>query len=166
MKDKPIKLNLGCGYNHIKSYINIDINLKVNPDMCFDILNGLPFDDDSIDEIRAYDFLEHIPIGKTIQVVEEIYRVLKPNGKFEHLTPSTDGRGAFQDPTHLSFWNINSWIYYMNDEYRKLYGIKAKFTGEIRDIITSNYLNIIHTHGVLYAVKDIKENKNTFKILH
>ena len=26
--------------------------------------------------------------------------------------PSTDGRGAFQDPTHVSFWNENSFTYY------------------------------------------------------
>ena len=26
--------------------------------------------------------------------------------------PSTDGRGAWQDPTHVSFWNEHSFWYY------------------------------------------------------
>ena len=30
------------------------------------------------------------------------------------LTPSTDGRGAYQDPTHVAFYNENSFWYYTN----------------------------------------------------
>ena len=124
-----LKLNLGCGYRKIEGYVNIDNRPDVSPDIIVDVAEGLPYDDSSVDEVMAADFLEHIPIGKTVGVIEEIYRVLKPNGKFVHMTPSTDGRGAFQDPTHVSFWNINSWLYYMDDLYRDLYSVKAKFKG-------------------------------------
>jgi len=148
------KINLGCGYNHIEGYINIDNREETKPDMVADILEGLPFDDNSVDEVRAYDFLEHIPIGQTIQVITEIWRVLKPGGVFESSTPSTDGRGAFQDPTHLSFWNRNSWLYYSNQKVRDMYGIEANFTiTEIEDIVTDKNLNVIHTHVIGKAVK-------------
>ena len=33
------------------------------------------------------------------------------------LTPSTDGRGAFQDPTHVSFYNENSFWYFTRRSY-------------------------------------------------
>jgi predicted SAM-dependent methyltransferase len=148
------KLNLGCGYNHIEGYVNIDNREEVEPDMVADVLQGLPFDDSSVDEVRAYDFLEHIPTGKTIQVITEIWRVLKPGGVFESMTPSTDGRGAFQDPTHLSFWNRNSWLYYSEKKHRELYGIEANFSiTDIDDIVTSKKMNVIHTHVVGKAVK-------------
>lgn len=147
-----MKLNLGCNRRKLDGYINVDIMQEVNPDLVCDVSKGLPFPDSSVDEVRAFDFLEHIALGKTIFVVEEIWRVLKPGGVFEHFTPSTDGRGAFQDPTHVSFWNINSWLYYSHDAYRNLYGIKAKF-----DIVhcedVSTGAHIIHTHGVMHAVK-------------
>jgi O-antigen biosynthesis protein len=146
-------LNLGCGYRKQKNFINIDNRPDVEPDLVCDVTQGLPFDDDSIDMVLANDFLEHIPIGKTVEVIEEIYRVLKPGGTFESLTPSTDGRGAFQDPTHLSFWNQNSWLYFVNDEYRALYGINAKFEGRVQDYVTNDALHIIHTHAVMKAVK-------------
>ncbi len=150
-----MKLNLGCGTEKIADYTNIDIRREVDPDMVFDIRKGLPFPDNSIDEVRAYDFLEHIPIGETVFVVEEIYRVLKPNGVFEHFTPSTDGRGAFQDPGHKSFWNINSWMYYSDkNQHRILNGIKARFSGEIRDVMVDEGKRLIHTTGRLYAIKD------------
>lgn len=148
------KINLGCGYNHIEGYINIDNREETKPDMVADILEGLPFDDNSVDEVRAHDFLEHIPIGTAISVITEIWRVLKPGGIFDSLTPSTDGRGAFQDPNHLSFWNRNSWLYYSNKEHRDLYGIKADFTiTDIEDVVTNKTLNIIHTRVIGKAVK-------------
>ena len=151
---KEVKLNLGCGYNKIEGFINMDNQGFVNPDLVWDVINGLPFHDNSVDMVRAYDFLEHIPIGKTIYVIEEIYRVLKPNGILIHFTPSTDGRGAFQDPMHQSFWNINSWLYYSDDAYRRLYNIRAKFHGYLQDIVTSEDKRIIHTYGELRAVKE------------
>jgi len=143
------KLNLGCGFRHRKNYINIDNRKEVNPDMRLDVTEGLPFADGSVDEIQAIDFLEHIPIGKVVPLIEEIYRVLKLGGSFVSLIPSTDGRGAFQDPTHVSFWNFNSWLYYMDDEYRNLYGIKAKFYGIIQDIIMEENSKVIHTYANL-----------------
>lgn len=149
-----MKLNIGCGYKKLKGYVNIDSRKEVKPDEVVDVSKGLSYDDNSIDEVRAYDFLEHLPPDKTMFVVEEIFRVLKPGGKLEHFTPTTDGRGAFQDPTHRSFWNINTWLYFMNDEYRALYSIKAKFEGVNKDVMTDPHHRIMHTHGVLYAVKN------------
>ena len=126
-------------------YINIDNRPETEPDKCLDILEGLPYADNSVDEVRAHDILEHIPIGKTVAVIEDIYRVLRPGGTFESLTPSTDGRGAFQDPTHCSFWNKNSWLYYTHDAYISLYGTKAKFAGTVEDHVTDEENKVIHT---------------------
>lgn len=143
------RLNLGCGFRKRKGYINIDNREDCKPDMVLDVCFGLPFDDESVDEVTAIDFLEHVPIGKVIPLIEEIYRVLKPGGNFVSLTPSTDGRGAFQDPTHQSFWNLNSWLYYMDDAYRALYGTKAKFKGIVHDVHTDPQSKVIHTYANL-----------------
>ena len=147
-----VKINLGSGNRPVDGFINIDIQERVNPDVVCDVVKGLPYEDSSVDEVRAHDFLEHIPMGKTIGVIEEIWRVLKPGGLFEHFTPSSDGRGAFCDPTHLSFWNILSWNYFAHDAHRDLYGIKAKFeVVELRDVLTGE--QIIHTFGRLHVIK-------------
>ena len=154
-REAEIKLNLGCGNDHKFGYMNIDCREECKPDRVFNIeAGGLGFlEDNSVDEIRAFDFLEHITLGRTVFVIEEIYRVLKPDGYFEHFTPSTDGRGAFQDPTHKSFWNINSWLYYTSRQWN-LYGIKALFgIIKLEDRMTSEALKIIHTYGLMYAKK-------------
>ena len=147
-----MKINLGSGNRPVEGWVNVDIQQRVNPDVCCDITEGLPFPDHSADEIRAFDFLEHLPLGKQIFVITEIWRVLIPGGVFEHFTPSTDGRGAFMDPTHMSFWNILSWRYYTDDAHRALYGIEAKFTIEsLHDVITED--SIVHTYGKMRALK-------------
>jgi predicted SAM-dependent methyltransferase len=145
-----VKINLGCGYRKLDGYINIDFRECVEPNLLLDITKPLPFEDESVDEVAAYDILEHIPIGKVIPVIEEIYRVLKKGGRFVSMTPSTDGRGAFQDPTHVSFWNINSWMYYVLDSTRNLYGIKAKFAiNKLYDEWTDEDNRVMHTHADL-----------------
>ena len=159
MGDTELKLNLGSGYRKLYGYVNIDNREEVKPDILCDVTQGLPYEDNSVDVVRAVDFLEHIPVGKVVPLIEEIYRVLKPGGTFVSVTPSTDGRGAFQDPTHVSFWNINSWLYYMDDAYRDLYGIKAKFSGNVQDGAMSDLdaqNKVIHTHALLRAEKGEK----------
>ena len=67
--------------------------------------------------VRAADFLEHIP--DTVRLMNEIHRVLVPSGMLFSFTPSTDGRGAFQDPTHVTFFNENSFFYYTEADFAK-----------------------------------------------
>ena len=148
-----VKINLGCGYRKIPDFINIDNRAEVKPDLVCDCME-LPYETSTVDVVVAQDYLEHIPTGKTVDQITEIWRVLKHGGKLLHVTPSPDGRGAFQDPTHKSVWNINSWFSYMDDEYRNQCGIDAKFEGVNVDLWTDG--KVCHTHGHLIAVKEVK----------
>ncbi|WP_278258512.1 methyltransferase domain-containing protein [Nocardioides convexus] len=65
----------------------------------------LAYDDDSVGVLRATDVLQRIPDRG--RFFAECFRVLAPGGLLMTATPSTDGRGAFQDPTHVSYWNAN-----------------------------------------------------------
>ncbi|MCK9544490.1 MAG: class I SAM-dependent methyltransferase [Novosphingobium sp.] len=123
-----IRLNLGSGRAKLEGYINIDNREEMEPDIVCSI-TSLPFDDNSVDYIRAYDVLEHIPAGKdAVKAIEEIYRVLVPGGIFESSTPDCEfGMAAFQDPFHISFWCENTWKYFSDPISRELYGIKAFF---------------------------------------
>ena len=69
-----------------------------------------PFEDGSVGVFRCQDALEHMKDG--LQTMKEIHRCLAEGGWAIIEVPSTDGRGAFQDPTHVSFWNSNSFWYY------------------------------------------------------
>ncbi len=67
-------------------------------------------DADSVAVIKAYDVLQRMP--RRAEFFNEIYRVLAHAGLILTQTPSTDGRGAFQDPSHTAFYNENSFMYF------------------------------------------------------
>jgi len=119
------KIDLGAAYGKPDGYIGIDI-LPGATDITHDVTSGLPFEDNSVGVIRAVDFLEHIP--DKINIINEIYRVLVPGGWLLSITPSTDGRGAFQDPTHVSYYNENSFLYYTRKTMQDyVNALKCKF---------------------------------------
>lgn len=74
-------VNLGSGDHRIPTgnggwFTNVDLydeTADIRADIC-----ELPFSDNSIEEIRCYQTIEHIPYNKTQQMFEEMYRVLKP----------------------------------------------------------------------------------------
>jgi hypothetical protein len=60
--------------------------------------------------------------------MSEIHRVLADGGWVFIEVPSTDGRGAFQDPTHVTYWNENSFLYYTRSaQARFIYNDSIKF---------------------------------------
>jgi hypothetical protein len=55
-----------------------------------------------------------------IHFMNEAYRVLKVGGKMQAVIPSTDARGWSQDPTHVSYWNENTPLYFTSSSPYKL----------------------------------------------
>ena len=155
-------LDLGGGHNKPEGYQSVDLH---NGDITHDIRQGLPFADNSVGCIRAYDFLEHVPTcGRsdcphtpplcTVGLMNEIYRVLAPGGWLVSRTPSTEGRGAFQDPTHASFWNPNSfWYYTRREQANFVAGIQCRFQG---NRIWQDFPSDWHRqHNILYVFADL-----------
>lgn len=106
--------DLGSAHDSPPGYLGVDI--RDGADVQCDVEQGLPLATSSAFVIRAHDFLEHIRPDRVVAVMNEIYRVLAPGGWLLTSTPSTDGRGAWQDPTHRSGWNANSFWYYTRAE--------------------------------------------------
>ncbi|MDO3683404.1 glycosyltransferase [Micromonospora sp. C28ISP2-4] len=118
-----LAVDMGAAHNKPEGFLGLDRRAGDGVDIVCDVTKGIDLPDDSVGVIRAVDFLEHIP--DKIGLFNELYRVLAPNGLLLSLTPSTDGRGAYQDPTHVAFYNENSFWYFTNDQY-------ARFVPEIR----------------------------------
>lgn len=79
-----MKLNVGCGNDLLDDYINIDIrDLTYNiGQKCFIMadIENLPFDNGTIEEIRAIDVLEHVSYHKTKKILKHWVDLLIPNG--------------------------------------------------------------------------------------
>ena len=151
----PSVLNLGCGKTCGIDEYGIDITDAVGVDVVADLNTGMKFiPDNTFDTVKAIDFLEHIDQKNCIMIMEEIYRVLKPGGTMETIVPSTDGNnvGAFQDPTHVSFWNKTKFWYFLDNKYgnnfRSLYNIKCWFI-PVRLMTYYNEYDVTYVQAVL-----------------
>ena len=153
--DNLIKVDLCCGINKPDGFIGVDSFPGDKVDIVSDLRERFPFEDNSVDVVRAHSTIEHLP--DKIHTMNEIWRICKPNAVVDISVPSTDGRGAFQDPTHVSYWNINSFLYYSVNhpsEYElcKKYGFNGGF--RIEDIYNvSGFDNTIYVHVILRALK-------------
>ena len=86
---KKIKLNLGCGKDLKKNFINIDFykhpNTKV--DIIANLGKKIPFKDNSVEYIYSAHLLEHLNWIEGNKLIGECYRVLKKDGKIRILLP-------------------------------------------------------------------------------
>jgi predicted SAM-dependent methyltransferase len=103
IKEKIIKLNLGCGNDKEKGFIGIDVK-DCGQEIIWDIRDGIPFPDNSVDLIWTSHMLEHLDNEETEELFREIYRVLKINGISQNVVPHVlDPTAYYFD--HKTFWN-------------------------------------------------------------
>jgi len=97
-----VKLNLGCGYNKIKGYVNVDKDAWCNPDVVADLEVSLPFEDRSVDEIVLSHVLEHLGQNTKVylNIWKEFYRVMRNDGVILITVPHHTHDNFRHDPTH------------------------------------------------------------------
>lgn len=115
-------LDFGAAHSKPPGYLGVDQYAVEGVDIVAQLPEPVPLPDGSVGVIRAVDFLEHVQ--DKVALINEFHRLLAPGGMLITRTPSTDGRGAFQDPTHVAFYNENSFWYYTDDNY-------LRFTPEV-----------------------------------
>lgn len=157
-------LDIGCGktpknpFNLDEVYgidIREDIEAKVwRADLA---IEPIPFSDDFFDAVTAFDFIEHMPRVIYmperrfcfVELMNEIYRVLKPGGRFLSFTPAFPAPEAWQDPTHVNIITEDTFPLYFDHQKRwaAMYGFKGYFQ------ITSQKRNKNKIHLVTEMVK-------------
>jgi hypothetical protein len=116
-------LLLGCGNSRVKKIATVDkpdwigelttmdMDKNCNPSIAWDFNKShfMPFDDNTFDELAAYDSLEHwCKQGDWkgyFDEFSEYHRILKPGGEFGIIVPI--GQDAFADPGHVRFFHKN-----------------------------------------------------------
>lgn len=100
------KINLGCGMNHLRGFVNIDINEPA--DMIMDI-RKLTLENNSVEEVVCSHVLEHFADYEVIGVLQEIFRVLKPQGILYLEIPDLEycvREWLNTDENHPEKWNF------------------------------------------------------------
>lgn len=90
-----LKINLGSGRKKIDGFINLDGlewegNTQIKQDLTvfpWYYSENVIIEDDSVDYILCEEVLEHISFRKTLDVLQECYRILKPGGALHIQVP-------------------------------------------------------------------------------
>lgn len=148
-------VDIGGGLNPVSNYITVD--QRDTAHIQADLNNRFPLGDSTVGVLNASHILEHLK--DPIHSMREIHRVLAHGGWAFIEVPSTDGRGAFQDPTHVSFWNENSFWYYTNADHARFIGnTDIRFQEYYKETVFpdefSRQHNIPVTRVYLVAIKD------------
>ena len=146
------KIELGGRIAARAGFTTVDLK---DANIIHDLNEPWPFEDSSVGCIRAYDVFEHLE--DKLFVMSELYRVLAPGGWAFIQVPSTDGRGAYMDPTHISYWNENSFLYYTVAEFGRFYDNKIRFQA-IR-----NYTTPLNNFKVCWVIAQLVCLKDEFR---
>ncbi|PIN90895.1 hypothetical protein COU60_00945 [Candidatus Pacearchaeota archaeon CG10_big_fil_rev_8_21_14_0_10_34_76] len=120
--NNPSKLNLGCGEDVKKGYLNIDFEKFKGVDKLINLNNlPYPFKDNSFDEILMYNILEHL--NDPYQIMKEIHRISKPEAIIKIRTPHFSSNNAWGDLQHKRGFNSET---FKNSNMSSFYSIKSQ----------------------------------------
>jgi SAM-dependent methyltransferase len=130
------ELLLGCGSNSTKKIgsedhrdwaglVRLDFNDAHKPDVVHDLAKlPLPFEDNSFDEVHAYDVMEHIGLQGDWRFFfaqwQDLWRVLKPDGRFFGISPHWSSPWAWMDPGHTRAMGPEMLVFLCQPEYRQV----------------------------------------------
>ncbi|MEO1231820.1 MAG: methyltransferase domain-containing protein, partial [Myxococcota bacterium] len=75
----------------------------------------LPLNDDAVDVVLASHVLEHI--AQPLPLMEELWRIAKPGAWARFRTPYGSSDAAFEDPTHVRQYFLQSYSYFAQPTY-------------------------------------------------
>lgn len=104
----PIRLDIGCGPNKRKTdnegkpqdWVGVDSIKFPGVDVVTDLNKPWPWADNSVEEAHSSHCLEHFDAQQRVHFLNELWRVLKPNGVCSIIVPHWASCRAYGDPTH------------------------------------------------------------------
>ena len=117
-----MKINVGCGKKFESEYFNIDFYEDLIADKIMSAIN-LEFEDNSCEEIKAIQIIEHLTYFEAIYALNEFFRVLQPKGNLIIEIPDlAKACQSFLNSNNEQKKQVLGWIYGVPDK-----GLQHKF---------------------------------------
>jgi SAM-dependent methyltransferase len=104
-------IDIGCGgAKQVEGSLGIDVAHVPAADLLADLDRGLPFADATVDCVFAVHVLEHV--RNLMVLMNDVHRVLKPEGRLHVMVPFAQHVNAIADPTHIRFFHTQTFKYF------------------------------------------------------
>ena len=115
----------GCGCHYEGKVIGVDTDPNSQADVIWDLEEfPYPFKNNEFDYVYSHHALEHLK--NTDKVMNELWRITKPNGRLNILVPFGTATSALQHPDHKKFFSIVTIQSYTLGEKPKFKLLRAK----------------------------------------
>ncbi len=117
------------GRSQVEEAVGIDVVALPGVDVVADLATGIPLADQSVDGVFAVHVLEHVP--DMVQVLNEVHRVLQPDGVVHVVSPDWRTANAYADPTHVRYLDVQvfKWFCAPRPGARSWYPLHASTDG-------------------------------------
>lgn len=102
-RPEPLRLHLGCGWNHLPGWVNSDL-VGGRGDFAWNLLRPLPFADGSVDAVFMEHVFEHLRYSEVLVVLGHVRAVLRTGGVLRVGVPDAGmyARRYADDPEALA----------------------------------------------------------------
>lgn len=108
-----VRLDLGAGDAPAAGFIGVDRVPSPWIDIVLDLENTpYPIPSECAVMLLASHIVEHFKPWLFIDIMNEWWRILKPQGELIIATPYAGSHGYWQDPTHVRGFNETSFLYF------------------------------------------------------
>ena len=142
--------------------VTLDINADHKPDVVWDLMQfPYPFDDNTFDEVHAYEVLEHTGAQGDYKFFfkqwSEFWRIMKQDGLFFGTVPQVGTVWALGDPSHTRVVQAENFVFLDQQIYKD--GVGKTAMSDFRYLYKADFMvgAVNHVEGslrfVLHAVK-------------
>lgn len=82
------KLHLGCGWNVLPEWLNMDYSPRVREALYLDVRRPFFFPDETFDYVFSEHMIEHMSYNEGFNMLTECHRILKRGGRVRISTPN------------------------------------------------------------------------------
>lgn len=160
----PIRLDIGCGKTTPEGWEGIDA-IDFGQKHVLDVRQGIPFDNNSVDEVRALHFVEHLTGNERVAFFNDLWRVMKPKATALIVTPNWSHACAYGDPTHqwppMSQW----WPLYLHAQWREGNAPHTGFVCDFDHTIAGSWDEVLNSRNGEYKQFAMNHYTNAWRDL-
>lgn len=141
-----IILDLGCGRRKHAGAVGVDnVPLETVDVLCNLLAFPYPFAPECADEVILSHVLEHFTFDEIARALDEVYRILKPEGVLTISVPHALSVAFSSDPTHKTRFTFET-MYYFTEEHAFSYYRQINARWHVSRLWAS--VNLVNNHLV------------------